>query len=725
MKSKLLLLFVFILIPFLSIGQWELVQAAYSKEATKYDISFSTPLKGMAISINSNQTKGFIVRSYDGGENWDTCYTAINPLSLTILNNGENVYFALLNNFKLLRTTNFGQNWDTIPLATLAYLFDFPSPSVGYYFSNAGIYRSLDSGKTWSITNQYSIFNAWDMEFANDSMGLINTPDTLYRTIDSGQTWTPVFQVAFPLPPIYNLEFPSPAAAYLLLYDLMSVDSIRVMKSTDQGASWQLISRTPIMVDEVFMEFPTDSVGYICGSYYIIKTNNGGVTWVQQQSTSGNILTEWTYDLDILNDTVGFISSYDGELNRTTRGGELIDTLTMVKVIETITESCLFGGIRLWLPKPRLDTVIFHIERLGGTATYLIDFNSIPDSVMILPGDSTITIPISTIPDTLTEGIEDFTLVIPNSLQDTFTFNILDPNFVKAQITASSTISCNGSTIELTVSTSYPTYPLNYSWSPFFKLSYNNAVNAAIAYPDTSEWYKVSVGNFYNCLNITDSIFITHQDASIEMIIDSICHGDSIWFANQYIKSPGNYIDSLVSIHGCDSIINLNLVLSTKPPINIFPFSTDTVCSNLLHISLPIASPPGGSYSGKGVNGPNFNPIIAGPGMHWVYYSYKNTQGCTNVDSISIVVLDCTSIDEIEGSFEVNLYPNPASQAVNVRCNSNCKIHILNLLGNEMLIEEINAYHWKHIDLSNYSKGVYFIEFRSLQNTVTKQFIIQ
>lgn len=42
----------------------------------------------------------------------------------------------------------------------------------------------------------------------------------------------------------------------------------------------------------------------------------------------------------------------------------------------------------------------------------------------------------------------------------------------------------------------------------------------------------------------------------------SICLGDSISFSGQWYSDPGLYIDSLQTVHGCDSIVTLNLGVS-------------------------------------------------------------------------------------------------------------------------------------------------------------------
>lgn len=736
MIQRVFILLIFIQLSYLSHAQWESVHLpnyiTNDSIPELYEISFSTPLKGMGLTANSSNTLGAIMRTYDGGETWDTCYTAINPMQYNIFHIDSSLFFAILNNFKLLRTHNFGNTWDTVPLASIAYLFDFPNPALGYYFSNGGIYQSLDSGSSWSLINQYSIYNAWDMDFVNDSLGIINTIDTIYRTIDSGQTWTSVFSVSFPQPPIIGVEFPSIFSAYAMLFDPMSATNVQIYKSINTGISWQFKSNTPVMVDNIEMEFPSDSIGYLSGSYSIVKTNNGGDNWDRQYSAgTGKSLNSFgfydlIYSLDFINDTVGFCAGYDSEFHRTTNGGEIIDGIKGLILGSFLIEGCTAGSIYFWIANPRQDTVVFNIEKLGGTASDSIDFFGIPDSVLILPGDSFANVSFSTIKDTITEGVETFTLVIPNYYQDTLTFSIIDSNYIQVNLSATTTNSCNGSTLELSASTQL-FYPfLNYSWSPFFKIFVTNDGETATAYPDTSEWYKVFISDYLGgCINNSDSIFINYGNSSLNVILDTICQNDSLLFSGQYLKASGFYKDTLSSVLGCDSVIMLSLNVIPLPQVHINTFPSDSICLDVFYVPLPYATPMGGIYTGSGVNKPNFFPQNAGLGSHWINYSYEDLFGCRNSDSTSITVLDCTSILNLSDTIRIETYPNPASQYIVIQSNVDCQIRLLNLLGNSILEDIIIAYQAKKIDVKSIPKGIYFLEFNVSGQIGSKKIIIQ
>ncbi|MDP4266547.1 MAG: Omp28-related outer membrane protein [Bacteroidota bacterium] len=80
---------------------------------------------------------------------------------------------------------------------------------------------------------------------------------------------------------------------------------------------------------------------------------------------------------------------------------------------------------------------------------------------------------------------------------------------------------------------------------------------------------------------------------------------------------------------------------------------------------------------------------------------------------------------------EIQLYPNPAKDLVNLVYRNNEKkaadIKIFNIFGQEVYREITNASETinKQIDISNFSKGVYFIRINSGNQTINKKFIVE
>ena len=58
-------------------------------------------------------------------------------------------------------------------------------------------------------------------------------------------------------------------------------------------------------------------------------------------------------------------------------------------------------------------------------------------------------------------------------------------------------------------------------------------------------------------------------------IYDTICQGDSVLFGGQYRKKTNLYMDTLLTVHGCDSIVTLQLLVKPSSETVIY----DTICT--------------------------------------------------------------------------------------------------------------------------------------------------
>lgn len=86
-----------------------------------------------------------------------------------------------------------------------------------------------------------------------------------------------------------------------------------------------------------------------------------------------------------------------------------------------------------------------------------------------------------------------------------------------------------------------------------------------------------------------------------------------------------------------------NVAYSDTAIINGYPVATVQVnpvgklCSTGNTVPLS-ATPAGGTFSGAGVSGNNFDPSASGPGIHAVTYTYQDTNGCTYRKKLNVEV---------------------------------------------------------------------------------------
>jgi hypothetical protein len=111
-----------------------------------------------------------------------------------------------------------------------------------------------------------------------------------------------------------------------------------------------------------------------------------------------------------------------------------------------------------------------------------------------------------------------------------------------------------------------------------------------------------------------------------------------------------NYTD----VNSCSNTATTTIAINPLPSVSSSAANT-SVCvnstSNVL-TGLPI----GGTFSGAGVNGNNFNASIAGVGSQVITYSYTDVNGCSASTSTTVVVntLPTVSLTTINDSVCVN-----------------------------------------------------------------------
>lgn len=72
-----------------------------------------------------------------------------------------------------------------------------------------------------------------------------------------------------------------------------------------------------------------------------------------------------------------------------------------------------------------------------------------------------------------------------------------------------------------------------------------------------------------------------------------------------------------------------------------------------------IASQPGGTFSGPGVSGNQFFPVVAGVGQHQISYLLTDSNGCTFQAFFTVTVSPFVSTTLPEGFAGIQLFPNP------------------------------------------------------------------
>src|SRR5438105_5393513 len=116
---------------------------------------------------------------------------------------------------------------------------------------------------------------------------------------------------------------------------------------------------------------------------------------------------------------------------------------------------------------------------------------------------------------------------------------------------------------------------------------------------------------------------------------------------------------SYTDANGCSASANTSVTVNPLPVVTISPVAA--MCINASAVTLS-GSPAGGSFSGTGVTGNNFDPSVSGAGTFLITYSYTDANGCSASASTNITVnpLHIVRVSCIE-----TLYINDATVSLN------------------------------------------------------------
>ena len=95
--------------------------------------------------------------------------------------------------------------------------------------------------------------------------------------------------------------------------------------------------------------------------------------------------------------------------------------------------------------------------------------------------------------------------------------------------------------------------------------------------------------------------------------------------------------------NGCTNIATDDIEVYELPTVSL-NLGTTTACDNDMTLALTGGLPAGGTYSGTGVTGANFDVSVAGAGTHTITYTFTDGNDCTNTAQADIVVTSIPTV---------------------------------------------------------------------------------
>lgn len=178
--------------------------------------------------------------------------------------------------------------------------------------------------------------------------------------------------------------------------------------------------------------------------------------------------------------------------------------------------------------------------------------------------------------------------------------------------------------------------------------------------PGTSN-FTVTVADASGCFTSTAYSITTTCPADPTSLngLPTLCSNDAAYTLTEGLPAGGSYSGTGVSggsfdpasgtqmisydynIFGCAYSVSSTLTVNTAPVVSQSPLAD--ACDNEGLITLTGGSPAGGSYSGAGVSGGDFDPSV---GSQTLTYTYIDGNGCANSASASITVNTAPSVTQ-------------------------------------------------------------------------------
>ena len=213
---------------------------------------------------------------------------------------------------------------------------------------HAGLWRSLDRGKTWAPVRPDKASYILDQRiaFAASNPAIIYAPSTNlhYRSADGGKTWTS-FRVTGQDAYAFAIDPKNPK----IIYAGGRGTEHQMRRSTDGGATWKPVGEglpdRSIKLLAIPRERPS-TIYVATGFGQLYKSDNGGQAW--KELDLGLQGTDKLFSLDLdPNDPLTLFAGTENGLRRSTDGGETWETVG--------------GGLGNWFCKG----VAFHPKRKG------------------------------------------------------------------------------------------------------------------------------------------------------------------------------------------------------------------------------------------------------------------------------------------------------------------------------------------------------------------------
>ena len=273
---------------------------------------------------------GVMIRTTNGGDDWTILNTGITSTIYDLFFLNKNLGWIITFPFtppyitKILTTTNGGDTWSVqeYPDEFVFFRTVFFLDSLTGFIGGDFIARTSDGGQNWarmhvdsSIISDYPVikFKFYDNIVGYASGGSRDQAGVMWRTSDGGFNWS-----AEGVSPdeVFDFHIKDSLNVIALSGDPEFIYPVVNVTTFDAGLNW-LTTEIPHFTLSYAIDFRTPDEGWSASGIFFLYTSDGGENWQMLDTPD----TSAVFDLQFVNDTLGFACGQDGVILRFTIPG--------------------------------------------------------------------------------------------------------------------------------------------------------------------------------------------------------------------------------------------------------------------------------------------------------------------------------------------------------------------------------------------------------------------
>lgn len=736
MKKILLLSFALVLIELNSFAQWEF-QNPLPTGSSLNSVFFTDANTGYAVG-----DFGIIIKTLDGGINWTPLSSGTTIPLYSVYFTDVNTGYAVGGKFNggqinlstaiILKTTDGGTNWDSVFLSSNVYFSSvfFTNDNTGYAvgygvtLSFGGIkygiiFKTTDGGTTWNT--QYS--GPWNYEYFNSvyfpevNKGyVVGSGGTILITTDGGTTWSDTDSNKI----LNSVFFTDDNTGYAVGFDIsVGLEEGIILKTIDGGATWTDQYPFGSWLNSVY--FANANTGYVVGSGgTILKTSDAGSSWTTQSSGTTNNLSS-VYFIDAYN---GCAVGDFGTILKTSDGGTT--WITQSSTVTTSTLKSVYfsdpnnGHAVGWNDGPPVNTTTAGIPWTASPQYMDGSFSSVffnDANTGFAAGTHCGDVQCWGVIDKTTDGGITWTNVYIGGLWSSFNsvfFTDINTGYVAGK--------------EDTTGVILKTTDGGTTWDSVYSGTWQSLNSVYFIDPDIG--YAVGENNF---LLQEKGVILKTTDAGVSWSYSEVGPPlNSVYFIS---ADTGYVVGGNCYELGCYGAIYKTTDGGTNWHQQYTPDDYTPILNSVFFVNATIGYATGdeGTIINTTDGGATWNIQISGTHMALfsVFFTNESTGYIVGAGGTILKTINgggiSTGIIEKQQMSGLKIYPNPATEKITIEqsepgSNMNGTVSIFGTTGQELIKQQAQGSK-AEIEISSLPAGIYFVRLRNSEKVVTRKFI--